>query len=275
MQIHPLSAPAVGASRTETSAHGPDCPHCKALASAQGGSDTVVISEDARRRGAPEKPDGADGARGAHGGDAPAEEPKKRTYLTAEEQREVDRLKARDREVRAHEQAHKAAASGYAGTIHYEFERGPDGGRYAVAGHVPIDVAEIPDDPKATIAKARQVRAAALAPGDPSPADRSIASRAIRMEQKARAELRADAAEESSTVGHVEGSDGTEPAHQAPDAGPAELPTTARAADRMPEPIAQPPREGAAKTETDHGDARRRPDRRYSEPPASTFSAVA
>ena len=47
--------------------------------------------------------------------------------LTEEEQQEVSKLKARDAEVVAHEQAHKAVAGSLSpGPIHYDYTRGPD-----------------------------------------------------------------------------------------------------------------------------------------------------
>src|SRR6056297_2625701 len=87
--------------------------------------------------------------------------------LSEAERRQVEDLKARDREVRAHEAAHQAAAGSYAGPIQYEFQRGPDGRRYAVGGSVQIDTSPIPDDPEATIQKMETIRAAALAPANP------------------------------------------------------------------------------------------------------------
>ncbi|HET8791177.1 MAG TPA: putative metalloprotease CJM1_0395 family protein, partial [Modicisalibacter sp.] len=77
----------------------------------------------------------------------------------------------------------------YAGGASYTFERGPDGGRYAVAGEVPIDVGAIPGDPQATIEKMRQVRAAALAPAEPSAQDRAIAAQASQTMMAAQLEL--------------------------------------------------------------------------------------
>ena len=110
--------------------------------------------------------------------------------LDPEEQQQVAELKKRDREVRAHEQAHLAAAGPYAsGGPTYQFETGPDGNRYAVGGEVQIDTSPIPDDPEATIEKARVVRAAALAPAEPSSQDRAVAAAASQMEAAARAEL--------------------------------------------------------------------------------------
>jgi hypothetical protein len=109
--------------------------------------------------------------------------------LSEEEQRDVERLKKRDREVRAHEQAHLAAAGSYAtGGPTYEYDRGPDNRQYAVGGEVQIDTSP-EEDPEATIRKAQTVRRAAQAPAEPSPQDRSVAASAARMESQARQEL--------------------------------------------------------------------------------------
>ncbi len=110
--------------------------------------------------------------------------------LTEQEQAEVENLEKRDREVRQHEQAHVAAGGQYVGGgIHYEYENGPDGSRYAVGGHVSIDTAAVKEDPGATIQKAQTIRRAALAPANPSPQDRQVAAAASQMETRARQDL--------------------------------------------------------------------------------------
>jgi hypothetical protein len=107
----------------------------------------------------------------------------------AQEQEQITELKARDTEVRIHEQAHASVGGQYAGSPSYEYERGPDGTNYAVSGEVQIDVSEIPNDPQATINKMQTVRAAALAPAEPSSADRSIAADATKKLAAAQTEL--------------------------------------------------------------------------------------
>ncbi len=108
--------------------------------------------------------------------------------LTEQQQKELDELDTRDREVRVHEQAHKAAAGSHGGPISFSFTTGPDGKRYAVEGEVPIDLSPVEGDPEATVRKMQQVRDAALAPADPSAADRQVAARAQRLEGEARTE---------------------------------------------------------------------------------------
>ncbi|OUS71762.1 catalase [Pseudoalteromonas sp. A601] len=102
---------------------------------------------------------------------------------------QITELKARDTEVRVHEQAHASVGGQYAGSPSYEYQRGPDGQNYAVGGEVQIDVAEIEGDPQATIEKMQTVRAAALAPAEPSGADRAIAADATQKLAAAQAEL--------------------------------------------------------------------------------------
>jgi hypothetical protein len=90
---------------------------------------------------------------------------------------ELAKLKARDREVRAHEAAHTAAAGSLAkGGPSFTFQRGSDGRLYAVGGEVNIDTSEASGDPEATIQKARQIQAAANAPANPSAQDRAVAT---------------------------------------------------------------------------------------------------
>ncbi len=117
--------------------------------------------------------------------------------LDEQDQKALDELKSRDREVRQHEQAHKAAGGNHAGAISYEFQQGPDGKRYAVGGEVSIDVSK-EKDPAATAAKMRQVRAAALAPAEPSGQDRQVAAQASQLESEARAEMRQERMAEAS-----------------------------------------------------------------------------
>ncbi|PSS74547.1 hypothetical protein AYI88_01990 [Shewanella algae] len=95
-------------------------------------------------------------------------------------EREIDSLMKRDTQVRSHEQAHAAVGGIHAGQPAFEFEKGPDGKRYAVEGEVQIDVSVVNGDPLATMAKMKQVYAAAMAPVDPSMADIRVAAEAMR-----------------------------------------------------------------------------------------------
>ena len=113
-------------------------------------------------------------------------EDKKRELI---EQMDIQQLSARDREVRAHERAHAAVGGQYASAPTYQYERGPDGINYAVAGEVSISTGAVAGNPQATIEKAQVIRRAALAPAEPSPQDRQVAAEATKMELDARAQL--------------------------------------------------------------------------------------
>ncbi len=117
--------------------------------------------------------------------------------LTPQEQQQVQKLRQTDLKVRAHEQAHLAAAAGLAiGGAHFETVRGPDGRQYAVAGEVGIDVSPA-QSAEQTIDKARRIQAAALAPADPSAQDRAVAAAAAQMAAQASAELQHAQADEA------------------------------------------------------------------------------
>jgi hypothetical protein len=109
----------------------------------------------------------------------------------------LSQLKSRDSEVRAHEAAHMAAGGRYVtGGASYTYEQGPDGGQYAVGGEVGIDTSSVPGHPEETAQKMRTVRAAALAPSEPSSADLSVAAAAAQAEAQALAEVAQNRAEE-------------------------------------------------------------------------------
>ncbi len=152
-----------------------------------------------------------------------------------EDQREIFQLSARDREVRAHEQAHAAIGGQYAGAPQYDFERGPDGVNYAVGGEVSIDVSREPT-PQETISKMQIVRRAALAPAEPSPQDRRVAAQASRTEAEARAELNAQRVEESARDNNEEESNSVESSNSA--SAPTGLPEDVVAADVAFNPVA-------------------------------------
>ncbi len=97
--------------------------------------------------------------------------------LTDEDKDVIEELKERDQEVRVHEQAHVAAGGAHVqGGPSYTYQNGPDGKKYAIGGEVNIDTSPVSGDPDATITKMQTVRAAALAPAEPSSKDRSVAA---------------------------------------------------------------------------------------------------
>lgn len=118
--------------------------------------------------------------------------------LTMQQVQQVRELQSIDRNVKAHEAAHQAAGGGLAGAASFSYTRGPDNQMYATAGEVPIRMQK-GRTPEETIANARQVVAAAMAPADPSPQDYRVAANALKMEFEARAEatkLKAQEAQE-------------------------------------------------------------------------------
>ena len=126
------------------------------------------------------QPDAADKLEGEKQQADPAQSP--------EQLKELEQLKAREREVRAHEMAHLAAAGGLATSgATFTYQRGPDGASYAIGGEVKIDTSG-GSNPEETIRKAQIIRAAALAPAEPSGQDRAVAAKAAQMEAEARAE---------------------------------------------------------------------------------------
>ncbi|NMH60750.1 putative metalloprotease CJM1_0395 family protein [Alteromonas ponticola] len=137
-----------------------------------------------------------DAASGESAGKESAEDKQKQQ---AEEQK-LKQLKDRDAEVRRHEEAHASVGGQYAGSPQYEYEEGPDGKRYAVGGEVSIDISEAAT-PEKTIQKMEQVRAAALAPEQPSQQDLKVAAEAQQKSAEAKAELTKENAQSSPIAG--------------------------------------------------------------------------
>ncbi len=120
--------------------------------------------------------------------------------LSQAEKQLVAELKQKDTSVRNHEMSHLAAAGALAiSGPSYDYQKGPDGKKYAVGGEVHIDTAPVPGDPEATLQKMQQVKRAALAPADPSSQDRRVAAKATAAAAKARAELLSLQAENKSS----------------------------------------------------------------------------
>lgn len=121
---------------------------------------------------------------------SPTTQNKQTTEISEQDLQQLRQLKTRDLAVRAHEAAHIAAATGIVvGGASYSYQRGPDGMQYAVGGEVSIDTSKVAGDPNATLQKAQQIQAAALAPTQPSSQDRAVAARAAKMAIEAKAEI--------------------------------------------------------------------------------------
>lgn len=132
--------------------------------------------------------------------------------LSDEEQAQVAKLKQIDAKVRAHERAHATVGGAHAGAPSYTYTRGPDGQMYATGGEVAIDISA-ESDPEATLQKATQVAAAALAPADPSGQDRAVAAAAAQLRLEALAQIREQKRAEQEQQA-VDGADRTGQAHR-------------------------------------------------------------
>jgi hypothetical protein len=112
------------------------------------------------------------------------------------EETELKDLKQRDLDVRAHEQAHAAIGGQHAASPKYEYERGPDGRQYAVDGEVSINISA-ESTPEETVRKMQQVKAAALAPTQPSSQDLRVAAEATQKSVEARTDIAKEKAEQA------------------------------------------------------------------------------
>lgn len=118
--------------------------------------------------------------------DSPESEPQNKEV---QQERVINELERRDKEVRSHELAHAAVGGSFTGAPNYSFQTGPDGQRYAVGGEVSVDLSIVAGNPTATIAKMQKVHAAALAPANPSAQDTQVAANAIQIILQAQSEL--------------------------------------------------------------------------------------
>lgn len=195
-------------------------PHAQATASEQGHRGGDATQQESTQPGSADRASTNDPAS---------------AVLTERETQDLKELKSRDREVRQHELAHQAVGGQHAGGTSYTFERGPDGGRYAVAGEVPVDVSAVPGDPQATLEKMRQVRAAALAPAEPSAQDRQVAAKASQAMMAAQLEIAVQRREATDTQAGTPAGAGD----SAPGDSPASSRKAAQAYTTMAEPAAQ------------------------------------
>ncbi len=107
--------------------------------------------------------------------------------LSEEDRQMISELKSIDLRIRAHEMAHVAVGGNLAGSASFSYTTGPDGTQYAIAGEVPIAI-KTGNTPDETMQIARQIKAAALAPSDPSSQDRSVAATADKLYSSAASE---------------------------------------------------------------------------------------
>ncbi len=113
--------------------------------------------------------------------------------LSKEEQKEVKELERIDRQVRSRELTHRAVAGSYAkGSVSFDYVTGPDGKKYAKEGHINIDSRPVPNNPEATIRKARAIRSVELSTTNTSPQNRTVSAEIAKIEREARMELKTE-----------------------------------------------------------------------------------
>ncbi|WP_430885901.1 putative metalloprotease CJM1_0395 family protein [Fusibacter sp. JL216-2] len=101
---------------------------------------------------------------------------------------QVMELQTVEDKVIAHERAHQAAGGEFTGAASYGYTMGPDGKRYITSGEVSISVPSS-GEPEEQLRAMERVRAAALAPADPSGQDQSVAGRATAKMAKIRTDI--------------------------------------------------------------------------------------
>jgi len=136
-------------------------------------------------------PDGSPTSKSESVSERPTRETQQTSRLPPEEQQQLHELQQRDRQVKAHELAHKSVGGRYVTGGSFTYQTGPDGRRYAIGGEVTIDSSS-GSTPQETLRKAEMIRAAALAPSDPSSQDYRVASQANLQAAQARSEIAAE-----------------------------------------------------------------------------------
>lgn len=95
--------------------------------------------------------------------------------LSSAERKLIERLQARDREVRQHEARHYQAGRPHTAPPRFWTVTGPDGRSYAVSGQVKFDLGSLSDEPMLLQHQLTVLQRAALAPLRPSPHDLEVA----------------------------------------------------------------------------------------------------
>ncbi|MDK2958041.1 MAG: hypothetical protein PWP47_85 [Synergistaceae bacterium] len=170
---------------------------------------TVTVRTTAEEESGGKVPAPGEGAGRTKRDKTPPDE-KGKTNASGEDETTAAKLKNIERDVIAHEAAHRAAGGQYAGPVSYSYATAPDGTRYIVGGEVSISAPE-GKTPEETIRIMEQVKRAALAPGSPSPQDIQVAAAASAAQMRARTEMakgdasRAYSGTENSVYGRRDG----------------------------------------------------------------------
>ncbi|HNW34532.1 MAG TPA: putative metalloprotease CJM1_0395 family protein [Candidatus Ozemobacteraceae bacterium] len=115
-----------------------------------------------------------------------AERPRPESATELRDSARIAELQRQDTFIRRYAES-RALAVGTPAT--YQLVLGPDGKRYAVSGSVDLRAYQTPGDPQATVREARYIQRIAQSGPSLSPADRSAAVEARRLEWEAQREL--------------------------------------------------------------------------------------
>jgi hypothetical protein len=114
--------------------------------------------------------------------------------LSSRELVQVGQLRVQETQIRSRELARTTVAAAYAEPPRFEYTEGPDGRRYITGGNAEIDTSP-GTSAEQNMAKARAMRAAAMASGDAARQDQAVEAAASRLESEAREELARERAE--------------------------------------------------------------------------------
>jgi hypothetical protein len=112
------------------------------------------------------------------------------TVLSAQQKAQIAQFQLLDQTARANVAAEQRAAGAYGGTVSYQYERGPDGTLYAVAGDVTLNVQPVPNNPAATLSAMQTITNAALSVAPPTADDLMAVREAAQYTAEAEAALR-------------------------------------------------------------------------------------
>jgi hypothetical protein len=108
--------------------------------------------------------------------------------LSSRELVQLGQLRVQETQIRSRELARTTVAAAYAEPPRFEYTEGPDGRRYITGGNAEIDTSS-GTSAEQNMAKARAMRAAAMASGDAARQDQAVEAAASRLESEARDEL--------------------------------------------------------------------------------------
>ncbi len=107
-----------------------------------------------------------------------------------EEQKEIEKIRKNSRNVKRRELVYRAVVGNHVrGAVSFQYETGPDGMKYATAGHTAIDTRPIINNPEASIRKAQAIKRTKI--------DQSVNVEVEKMEREARLAIKEKQRKES------------------------------------------------------------------------------